>query len=61
MVWKCAKVMHLPLNLMIVVETLFVFVGSVQGLFLFSLYVSPGLIRGGYVTHNFSFVTRTRV
>ena len=46
-----------------VTEYLFVFVVSVHGLFVFSLYVSAGLIRGGHVTHNFlfSFATRTRV
>jgi hypothetical protein len=45
--------MPLPMNRMIEPEYLFVFVGNVQGIF-FPLYVSPGFIRGGHVTHNFS-------
>jgi hypothetical protein len=39
---------------MITSEFLFAFVGSVQGLFFLSLYVSSGFIRGGHVIHNLS-------
>jgi hypothetical protein len=41
-----------PMNRMIEPEYLFVFVGSVQGIFFF--YVPPGFLRGGHVTHTLS-------
>jgi hypothetical protein len=50
-----------PMNRMIEPESLFVFEGSVQGIFLLLLSVPRGFLRGGHVTHNLSSLPRTHV
>jgi hypothetical protein len=49
-----------PMNRMIEPDHLFVFVGRAMGILLL-LYVFPGFIRGGSVTHTFSLVQDSRL